>query len=130
MTNTPMTGAPAAASGRTRRRAARRRKTARKAVSSRKGAGARSIRLDRFVKDWARRAAAAGVTLGALSGGGVEKARAALEKAGAASRKTLDRLSREWKQMDPRRKAQVVAALLAALAAASAPLVRSRMKKR
>jgi len=32
--------------------------------------------------------------------------------------------------MDPRHKAQVVAALLAALAAASAPIVRSRMKKK
>jgi hypothetical protein len=70
------------------------------------------------------------VTLAALSGEGIEKARGALGKAGTASRKTIDRMTREWKQMDPRRRAQVVAALVAALAAASAPIVRSRMKKK
>ena len=60
----------------------------------------------------------------------VARARAALGKAGAASRKTIDRLLKEWKRMDTSRKLQFTAALLGALAAATAPVVRSRMKKR
>ena len=60
----------------------------------------------------------------------VARARAALGKAGAASRKTIDRLLKEWRRMDATRKLQFTAALLGALAAATAPVVRSRMKKR
>jgi hypothetical protein len=60
----------------------------------------------------------------------VARARAALGRAGAASRKTIDRLLKEWKRMDTSRKLQFTAALLGALAAATAPVVRSRMKKR
>lgn len=60
----------------------------------------------------------------------VARARAALGKAGAASRKTIDRLLKEWRRMDTSRKLQFTAALLGALAAATAPVVRARMKKR
>jgi hypothetical protein len=60
----------------------------------------------------------------------VARARAALGKAGAASKRTIDRLLREWRRMDTSRKLQFTAALLGALAAATAPVVRSRMKKR
>jgi hypothetical protein len=61
----------------------------------------------------------------------VARARAALGKAGAASKKTIDRLLKEWRRMDTSRKLQFTAALLGALAAAAAaPVVRSRMKKR
>jgi hypothetical protein len=60
----------------------------------------------------------------------VARARTALGKAGAASRRTIDRLLKEWKRMDTSRKLQFTAALLGALAAATAPVVRSRMKKR
>ncbi|HSS44201.1 MAG TPA: hypothetical protein VLO07_02580 [Thermoanaerobaculia bacterium] len=119
---------------RTRRRTAARRKAraaARKTVSRRKSPSVRGkAGFESFVKAWAKRAAGAGVTLAALSSGGIEKTREALGKAGTASRKTMDRMAREWKQMDPRRRAQVVAALLAALAAVSAPIVRSQIKKR
>ncbi len=53
----------------------------------------------------------------------------ALGSASASSRKTITRLAREWKGMDPRKKARILAALLGAAAAASAPLVRRRFKK-
>jgi hypothetical protein len=77
----------------------------------------------------AARAASAGKGLRALSGQGTDAAKRALKDAGAASKKTIGRLTKEWEGMDSRRRAQFVAALLAALAAASAPIVRSRMKK-
>jgi hypothetical protein len=112
---------------------ARRKSTAvrRKTASRERSSSARGRRsLESLLKTWAKRAAGASVTLAALSGEGIVKARGALGKAGTASRKTIDRMTREWKQMDPRRRAQVVAALVAALAAASAPIVRSRMKKK
>ena len=64
-----------------------------------------------------------------FSGQGTDAARRALQDAGAASKKTIARLTKEWEGMDARRRAQFVAALLAALAAASAPVVRNRMKK-
>ncbi len=59
----------------------------------------------------------------------VERARVALGKAGAASRRTIDRLLKEWRRMDTTRRLQFAAALLGALAAASAPIVRRRLKK-
>jgi hypothetical protein len=77
----------------------------------------------------AAKAAAAGKGLKTLSGQGTGVAKRALRGAGAASRKTIARLTREWERMDARRRAQFLAALLAALAAASAPIVRSRLKK-
>jgi hypothetical protein len=64
-----------------------------------------------------------------LSGQGSHAARRALQDAGKASKKTIGRLTKEWEGMDAKRRAQFVAALLAALAAASAPLVRGKLKK-
>jgi hypothetical protein len=45
------------------------------------------------------------------------------------SRSTVTRLADEWKSMDPKKKARVLAALLGVAAAASAPLVRKTFKK-
>jgi hypothetical protein len=61
---------------------------------------------------------------------GAEKARAVARRAGTLSKRTIDRLTNEWRRMDTLKKLQFVAALLAALAAASAPVVRARLKKR
>jgi hypothetical protein len=77
----------------------------------------------------AGRAVAAGKELKSLSGEGAGAAKRALREASAASRKTIARLTKEWEGMDSRRRAQFVAALLAALAAASAPIVRRQLKK-
>ena len=94
-----------------------------------------------------RRPASRGVTFESVIGsitGGVTVARAAIAEASGhganavwrtvgraskASRKTVTRLAREWKGMDPRKKARILAALLGAAAAASAPLVRKSFKK-
>jgi hypothetical protein len=94
-----------------------------------------------------RRTAKAGLTFeGVIRSitGGVTVARAAIAeasgtgasallrtvgRASTASRDTVSRLAREWKAMDPRKKARILAALLGAAAAASAPLVRKSLKK-
>ncbi|HLN57917.1 MAG TPA: hypothetical protein VK416_05110 [Thermoanaerobaculia bacterium] len=119
-----------------RRRAPARRKTPsrrakaparRKQVGSRARATARS--LSALLDGWSTRATAAGKGLKTLSGQGTDAARKAFRGAGAASKKTIARLAKEWEGMDTKRRTQFVAALLAALAAASAPIVRIRMKK-
>lgn len=85
--------------------------------------------LAALLNDMAARAGVARKGLKALSGQGAGAARRALRVARAASKKTIARLTKEWERMDNRRRAQFVAAVLAALAAASAPIVRSRLKK-
>lgn len=110
--------------------AARRRSPARKKRASRARSSRRASGLQSFLGQAAARASAAGVSLAAFSGEGMERAREALGKAGSASRKTVEGLLDQWKRMDPRRRAQFLAALLGALAAASAPIVRSRIRKK
>ncbi|MEO8430699.1 MAG: hypothetical protein ABI592_04250 [Acidobacteriota bacterium] len=86
--------------------------------------------VEGLLRTFSQKASQAGASLAAASEGGVASARRAFGQAGAASKSTLDRLTREWKSMDPKRRAQYLAAILGALAAASAPIVRSRLKKR
>jgi hypothetical protein len=131
-TSTEHTGPVAA-----RRRApAKRRPSARKAPARKKAARrprARAIkatRLTALLDGLASRAAAAGKGMKTLSGQGSEAAQRAWKDAGAASRKTIKRLTKEWESMDNARRAKFVAALLAALAAASAPIVRAGLKKK
>ncbi len=80
------------------------------------------------------RSITAGVTvareaIAEASGQGATAVRRAVGTASKASRKTVTRLANEWKSMDPKKKAGVLAALLGAAAAASAPLVRKSLKK-
>ncbi len=63
------------------------------------------------------------------SGQGATAVRRAYGTASKASRKTVTRLANEWKAMDPKKKAGILATLLGAAAAASAPLVRKGLKK-
>jgi hypothetical protein len=63
------------------------------------------------------------------SGQGATAVRRAYGTASKASRETVTRLANEWKAMDPKKKAGILAALLGAAAAASAPLVRKSLKK-
>ncbi len=86
--------------------------------------------LETMLRGFADKAAEARASLASLSGEGVQSARRALGQAGAASKSTIDRITREWQRMDAKKRAQFIAALLAALAAASAPIVRARLKKR
>lgn len=132
-TETPAEHPKPAAAPKRRRAPARRKASSRKAPARRKKAPGRARattrNLSALLDGWSARAAAAGKGLKTLSGQGTDAARQALRGAGAASKKTIARLAKEWEGMDAKRRAQFVAALLATLAAASAPIVRSRMKK-
>ncbi len=88
------------------------------------------LSLETMLRGFAEKATEAGASLASLSGEGVQSARRAIGQAGAVSKSTIDRITREWQRMDGKRRAQFIAALLAALAAASAPIVRSKLKKR
>jgi hypothetical protein len=118
----------------TRRKAPARRAGGAKAPGrrkpARKGASRKGTSVERVLRGLARKANLAGASLAAISGEGIVSARRALGSAGAASKSTIDRIAREWKQMDGKRRAQFIAALLAALAAVSTPIVRAKMKKR
>jgi len=102
----------------------------RKPAVRKKAAAPRGMSLEKMLRGFAEKATGAGASLASLSGEGVQSARRAIGQAGAASKSTIDRITREWRRMDPKKRAQFIAALLAALAAASAPIVRSRLKKR
>ena len=121
-----------------RKTAAKRpRKTAsrRKPAAARKRAPARRRRASGGVSfESVIRSITGGVTvaraaIAEASGSGATAVWRTVGKASAASRDTISRLAREWKAMDPRKKARILAALLGAAAAASAPLVRKSFKK-
>jgi hypothetical protein len=97
-----------------------------KSPSRKKKAGS----LEGLLRDFSRRASKAGSSIATISGEGLGSAKKAIGQAGAASKSTIDRLTREWKKMDGKKRAQFAAALLGALAAASAPIVRSSFKKK
>ena len=125
--------APAAARRRTpvKRRPPARKSPARKKAARRPRARARTATsLATLLDGLATKAAAAGKEVKTLSGQGSDAARRAWKDAGAASKKTIARLAKEWKGMDSARRAKFVGALLAALAAASAPIVRAGLKKK
>jgi hypothetical protein len=90
----------------------------------------RSQKLDRLIKQLVAQASRARNRIATMSGEGAVTARRSLGKAGAASKKTFDRIAREWRGMDSTKRIQLVTALLGAVAAASAPIVRKRLKKR
>jgi len=83
-----------------------------------------------MIRALGQKAAKARGQITAASTEGSQATRRAWKKVSGASRRTIDKLAADWKGLDPARKAQVVAALLTALAAASAPLVRRGLKKR
>lgn len=76
------------------------------------------------------KASAAGAGVASASEDGLARARQALEGAGEASRKAIQTLAAQWKRMDKGKRAAVFAALIATLAAASAPVVGSRIKRK
>jgi len=121
-----------------RRRAPVKRRASARKPPARKSAAARRPRsrartatsLAALLDGLATKAAAAGKEMKTLSGQGTDAARRAMKDAGTASKKTIARLAKEWKGMDNARRTKFVAALLAALAAASAPIVRAGRKKK
>jgi hypothetical protein len=107
---------------------------ARKASSRRKSAprrkpGARQQSFESVIRSLTGSVAVARAAIAEASGQGAATVRRALGSASASSRRTITRLAREWKAMDPKKKARVLAALIGAAAAASAPLVRRRLKR-
>ncbi len=123
------TRAPASAA----KKPTRRRKAAsrvRKARPRARKPRSRSEALDRILKRFAAGASQTGSRLVTLSEEGVVRARRTIGKAGAASKRTVDRIAKEWQKMDSKKRAQFVAALLGALAAASAPIVRKKLKRK
>ena len=119
-----------AATAATKRRAPAGKKTAtatvRRTPRKKKASGS----LEGLLRDFSKRASKAGASIATISGEGLDSAKKAMGQAGAASKSTIDRLTREWKKMDAKKRAQFAAALLGALAAASAPIVRSSLKKK
>ena len=132
-----------AAAGRLVRRTPARRKTSPRPKAARRATPAakrkpvararvarRGAELQGILRNLASKAADARGRLVAASGEGARATRQAWRRVSGVSRKAIDRLLLDWKQMDAAKKAQFVAALLTALAAASAPLVRRGLKKR
>jgi len=99
-----------------------------KPMSSRRSA-ARPRSIEGVIRSITGGVAVARAAIAEASGQGATAVRRAVGSASKVSRRTVTRLAREWKAMDPKKKARVLAALLGAAAAASAPLVRRTLKK-
>ncbi len=97
--------------------------------STRKKPAAREQSFEGIMRGIAASVSVARAAIAEASGHGAATVRKALGSASVSSRRTITRLAREWKGMDPKKKARVLAALLGAAAAASAPLVARRFKK-
>jgi hypothetical protein len=97
---------------------------------ARKGAPPRREGLEKMLASFSQNVSRAGASVSSVSSDGVRAAKRAWNRAGVASKGTVKRVLKEWKGLDPKRRASYVAALVGALAAASAPIVRAQMKKR
>jgi hypothetical protein len=82
-----------------------------------------------MLASFSKSASRAGASVSSLSSDSVRSAKRAWNKAGVASKSTVKRVLKEWRDLDPKRRASYVAALVGALAAASAPIVRSKLKR-
>ena len=96
---------------------------------ARRKRSARSTSFEDVIRSITASVTVAREAIAEASGQGATAVRRAVGTASKASRKTVTRLANEWKSMDPKKKAGVLAALLGAAAAASAPLVRKSLKK-
>lgn len=90
-----------------------------KRATARRRSGKPAV-LEGLLNDLAQRANRAGETIASLSEEGATAARKTLGAVTATSKKTINRVKREWDGMDNTRRAQFVSALLGALAAAGA----------
>jgi hypothetical protein len=115
----------APASGRRPRKPAARSKPA-----ARRGPAAKGVSFESVVSSITAGVAVARAAIAEASEEGASAVRRAAGSASRASRKTVTRLAREWRSMEPKRKASLLAALLGAAAAASVPLVRKSLKKK
>ena len=86
--------------------------------------------LEKMLASFSESVSRAGASVSSVSSDGVRAAKRAWNRAGVASKGTVKRVLREWKGLDPKRRASYVAALVGALAAASGSIVRAQMKRR
>ena len=106
------------------------RKTAPRAKApARRKPAASGVSIESVIRSIAGGVAIARAAIAEASGDGATAVRRAAGDATRASRETVTRLAREWRAMEPRRKAGLLAVLLGAAAAASVPLVRKTLKK-
>lgn len=112
---------------RARKRTAPRKKAAprKKTASRRKSASGLPALLDRL----SAQASRAGAAIAAGAAGSRDSAKAALVRARGASRGAVRASVQEWKKLDTSRRVEFVAALLAALAAASGSVAAARKRK-
>ena len=116
----------AATAARKARPASRRKKPG---TSSARRKSARPANIEGVIRSITGGVAVARAAIAEASGQGATAVRRAFGTASKASRRTVTRLANEWKRMDAQKKARILAALLGAAAAASAPLVRKSLKK-
>jgi hypothetical protein len=100
----------------------------RKTSSRRRRRSSKEAGLQSFLNDLAKRANVAGSKIAEFSEEGADAARKTIGKVSASSRQTIARVRREWDRMDSTRKAQFVAGLLGALAAAAAGVRKATRK--
>jgi len=98
-------------------------------AASRRRRDASNVSIEGLIRSIAGGVAIARAALAEASGEGATAVRRAAGNASRASRKTVSKLAEEWRALEPRRKASLLAALLGAAAAASVPLVRRSLKK-
>jgi septum formation inhibitor-activating ATPase MinD len=115
---------PSTGAARRPRKAAARRKTA-----TRRPAAGASISFESVIRSITGGVAVARAAIAEASENGASAVMRAADTASRASRRTVTRLAGEWRSMEPRKKARLLAALLGAAAAASVPLVRKSLKK-
>jgi len=129
MEDTPMTPTAAEASQPTRRPPRRRPAARPKSAAPARPAARKKAAAPSASADFRTRARSAKKHLAKISENGARSARRAIANVKGLSKKTAKRLARDWQDMNPRRRAQLVATLVAALGAAAVPLVRAQLKK-
>lgn len=117
------------AAGRTAAARKPRKAAARKKTPARRKPAANGSSFEGVIRTITGSVAVARAAIAEASGQGASAFRQAVGTASKASKKTITRLAGEWKAMDPKKKAGILAALLGTAAAASAPLVRKSFKK-
>jgi hypothetical protein len=101
----------------------------RKAAPRRRRRATKTVGLQTFLNDLAKRANRAGSTIADLSEKGADAARGTIGKVSKSSRQTIGRVRKEWDKLDSTRKAQFVAGLLGALAATAAGVAKASRRK-
>jgi hypothetical protein len=113
------------------RRAAAKRPSPKKSAPTRPRKPAAMSAPQGLLDQLAARVNELGDVLASLTGEGARATRQTYDQAAKAARQATRKLSSEWQKMDTRKKAQIAAGVLAAVAAAIAtPLALARRKKK